>query len=94
MAPVALHLKFVCPSQQKEIAKDAKGPVAYLHMQAPLHHIWHEAAQDGAARIVAHIGYHGFTVPVVKAYGVVIIVIEKRSALPFRQGIILLPLLF
>ncbi len=94
MTPMALHLQLVCPSQQKEIAKGAKGTVAYSHMKAALHHIWHKTAQNGSARVVVHIGYHGFTVSVVKTYGVVVIVIEKRSVLPLHQGIIFHPLFF
>ena len=91
---MALHLHLVRPSQQEKISKRTKGTVTNPHMQASLHHVGQKAAHDGSARIVMHVGYHGFTVLVVKAYGVIVIFVKERPVLPLHQGIIFQPLRF
>ena len=94
VSAVALHLHLVRPAQQEEVAEGAVAAAAYLHMEAALHEVGQSAAQDGAARVVVHIGNHGLAVAVVEAHGVVVVVIEQRAALSAHKGVVFLALLF
>ena len=63
------------------------------HMGDVAHRVEIPGRQDGAPRIVVHIGYHGLAVALVEAYRVVVVVIEEWALLACHEGVVLLPLL-
>lgn len=94
MAPVALHLKLASPTQEEGVAENAVAALAYHDMEAALHHVGQPSTQEGAARVVVHIGYHRLAVAVVEADGIVVVVVEKRALASADKRVVLLALLF
>ena len=92
MLTMALHLNLACPPQQKQIAEGAIATIADAHMQTTAHHVRQQPAQKSTAGVVVYIGYHGLAVALIKAYRVVIVVVEKRLLIPANKRIVLLPL--
>ena len=45
-------------------------------MQTAAHHIGQHLAQQRAAWVVVHVSYHGFTMAIIEADGVIIILIK------------------
>ena len=89
---MALHLNLACPPQQKQIAEGAIATIADAHMQTTAHHVRQQPAQKSTAGVVVYIGYHGLAVALIKAYRVVLVVVEKRLLIPANKRIVLLPL--
>ena len=93
MAAVALHLYFVGPPQEEKVTEGTVAAVANPDMQAALHYVWQQAAQDGAAWVVMYIGNHRLTVAVIKADRVVVVVIKQWTILSAYHGIVFFALL-
>ena len=86
------HLHLPCPSQKEEIAEGGIVAPSDDDMQAALHEGGIETADDGTARVIAHVVEHSGEVAAVvaavrvgEADGVVVVVIEE-GALNTRTG--------
>ena len=55
-------------------------------MQAATQHVGQQALQQGAARVVVDVGYHGLPVELVETHGVVVVVVEQGGAACGLQG--------
>lgn len=89
---MALHLYLTCPSQQEQIAESGITAVTYAHVQTAAHDVGQHFSEQGTARVVVDIGYHGLTMTVVETDRVVVVVVEKRLLIPADEGIVLLAL--
>lgn len=76
------------PVEEEEIAEGGIVATSDGDMHTPLHEERIEPAEDGAARVVGHIGDHASEVGIVEADGVVVVVIEERALEDGAGGVI------
>lgn len=94
--PMAEHLHLLCPTEQEEIAEGCVVCAVDNDMQQSLHELRIEVAEDGSARVVMNIVYHGCLMALMfggiygkgETDGVVVVVIEEGALYEGAGGII------
>ncbi len=76
------------PVEEEEIAEGGIVATGDGDMHASLHEEGIESAEDGAARVVGHIGNHASEVVLIETDGVVVVVIEERALEDGARGVI------
>ncbi len=86
---MAEDLRLQRPAQQEEVAEGGVAHASDGEAQTALHELRHACLDDGAARVVLHVGNHGLQLPFSPKERVVVVIIEERSLSAGVGGVVL-----